>query len=463
VAGFAPNGAADDASLYGPTDAASSVVPGSAQGPDAAQSSPLPPFGNETIHPDRISFYMVPDLETPYTSNWPAVQATFAQLHALMPDAWVRWDNETGHDTNDEAQVSQYVASAEAAGVSMIVAASASLNYNNMWANQYVTGNSNAQANASILDIANGGFIGFAQALLTGHANVKLVETLNEPDGPGWFVTDPDDAADFDVYMTNVYASMGVVAGNAPSAANLVGPAVAFEGQGNIWNDWLARSELTNVSYHTYAEPARAGLHDVPGKNVYVTEYGYQTTPISPAALLDDLWNIEKDGSFCGTIRKVFYNQLMQNGTNPAAFSQTLESGQAHFAERGWFRALAAWVALGNIGTSAARDDANPDYLATDDRNGNAGVLLWNYTGATETGQTRTVANTSVPTGTAFNVLHILYGNNTDAHTGDCEPASQQTVVSVTTNEHSVTVVVNALGLDEAVYVTTRECDALAE
>jgi hypothetical protein len=76
----------------------------------------------------------------------------------------------------------------------LIVAASACPNYNNMWANQYVTGNPNAQASASILDIANGGFLGFADSLLTGNANVQFVESLNEPDGPGWFVTDPDNS-----------------------------------------------------------------------------------------------------------------------------------------------------------------------------------------------------------------------------------------------------------------------------
>jgi hypothetical protein len=444
------------------SDAPGQVVDASPSGIDAMPASALPPFGNETLHADRISFYMVPDLESAYTGNWPAVGATFAKLHQLMPDAWVRWDNETGHSTNSEAQVTQYVTLGEQAKVGMIVAASASPNYNNMWANQYVTGNPNAEASASILDIANGGFLGFTNSLLTGHANVMLVETLNEPDGPGWFVTDPDSASDFDVYLSKLYPAMGITAGNQASAAKLVGPAVAFEGTGKIWGDWMGRSELTNVSYHTYGEPPRTGLHDVTGKKVYVTEYGFQTTAISPAGLLDDLWNIEKSGTLSGTIQKVFYSQFMQNGSNPSAFSENIENGQAHFAERGWFRGLAAWVALANLSPNAERDDAHPDYLSTDDRLGNVGVLLWNNTAGTESGQTRTTHNTSAAAGATLNVLHVLYANNTDSSTADCKPISQQNVVSGSVDPGSVSITIDALGPREAVYVSTRPCDDLA-
>jgi hypothetical protein len=262
--------------------------------------------------------------------------------------------------------------------------------------------------------------------------------------------------------MSALYSAMGIAASNQASAAKLVGPAVAFEGTGNIWGDWMGRSELTNVSYHTYGEPARAGLHEVPGKNVYVTEYGFQTTTISPAALLDDLWNIEKTGAFSGTIQKVFYNQFMQNGSNPAAFSQNIENGQAHFSARGWFRGLAAWVALASISPRAERDDANPDYLSTDDRHGNLGILLWNNTNTTESNQTRTVQNTSALAGSALNVFHVLFGNNTDSNTGTCQPASQQSVVSVSVGPSSVSVTVNSLASEEAVYVSTQACDDLA-
>ena len=108
--------------------------------------TPAPPtsggnFGNTTLHPQKIGFYMVPDLQGAYTASggagggcaWGQTQASLNKLHQLLPNTIVRWDNETGHNSDSPGNVDTFVSCANNAGVHMIVTASAIDGYNNYW------------------------------------------------------------------------------------------------------------------------------------------------------------------------------------------------------------------------------------------------------------------------------------------------------------------------------------------
>lgn len=413
-----------------------------------APTQPNPNFGNATLHPDRIGFYMVPDLAPAYTAGgqspagwcpWTATQASLLKLHALLPNAWIRWDNETGHYSDSPDSVSTFVSCANAAGVGMIVTASAIDGYNNWWAN------GNKPPNASLIDIANGPYLNFAHQLMSQYPVVRLVETANEPDGP-WFVNDGDNASHFDYYMQKLQAAMGADTGR------IVGPSAAFTSS-NIWNYFVSRN-YSNISYHTYG--GWSALGDVSGRNVYVTEYG--GFDLNPGAVLADLWQAERNNKLAGSIQKVFYQQITDNGGNRGAFNMNAYENN-HFALRDWFRALTLYQAVANINTRAVLDDSHPDYVASDDGQGHFAALLWNNSGGTESGQVRTINGVSVGANT-LHVLHLMQGDNGVASCLSLGAAGA--LLSAQVQGSTITLTVRGLEPHAAMLVTTADCTDLA-
>ncbi|MEP7125746.1 MAG: hypothetical protein ABJE95_32750 [Byssovorax sp.] len=429
--------------------------------PQDCGACPTAPFGDVDLHPAKIGFYMIPDLDEAYRAGgavpagapgswcpWTTTQASLYKLHQVLPDAWIRWDNETGHNTSSPANVETFVSCADNAGVAMILTADAADGYNNYWANQYVTGV--AAPNMSLVQIADGPYLGLAHDLLVSHGNVKLVETMNEADGP-WFVTDGDDEGHFNYYMDKLKGVMG------GDVARIVGPAAAIKGS-NLWNNYVARADLESFSYHTY--DGHSGLVDVPGKKVHVTEYGGQTADFwNPGTLLADLFQAEKEGKLSGTIERIYYHQITDDGSNRGAFKHDELEG-THFAFRDWLRALILYQALGSVSTRGYLDPSAGDFLGADDGKGAFGVLVWNDSDATKSGQTRTIPGTSVNAGQTLHVVHVLRG---DANTAKCTSVGEESAVHVEVGSGVVTVHIDALEPWAAVFVSTSPCAALVD
>ena len=440
----------------GATDPGASGASGaSGSGSGLPYDPPLSPFGDLDLHGEKLGFYMVPDLDSAYRANgeapagasgkwcaWTKTQASLKRLQQLMPDAWIRWDNETGHNTSSTDNVRAFVSCAENANVSMIVSADASDGYDNYWANQYVTGV--AAPNRSLIDIANGPYLSFAHALLSEHANVQLVETMNEPDGP-WFVTDGDNEKSFDYYMQQLISAMGSDKGK------IVGPSAAIK-QSKIWKNYAARADLPNFSYHTYG--GWSALEEVPGRKVHVTEYG--GFDLNPGAVLDDLWHAEHSGKLSGTIERLYYHQITDDGDNRGAFNHLATEGE-HFAFRDWFRALIFYRALTRISSRGYVQADAPDFFASDDGKGAFAALSWNASGWAS--GSRTIPNVSITAESKLYAVRVLPG---DANTAECKPLAAQSWVELTNSAHTATLQIKDLPAHSAVLVSTTPCDTLA-
>lgn len=419
---------------------------------------PSTPFGNTALHAEKLGFYMVPDLDPAYRQSasapananakwcsWTTTQASLFKLNQLLPNAWIRWDNETGHNTSSTGNVETFVACAENAHVGMVVSADAVDGYDNYWANQYVTGT--AAPNRSLTDIANGPYLSFAHDLLTRHTNVKLVETMNEPDGP-WFVTDGDDTTAFDDYLGKLVSVMGSDSGR------ILGPSAAIK-QSKIWQDYAARPNFPYFSYHTY--DGWSSLEDVPGRRVHITEYG--GFALDPGAILDDLWHAETNGKLSGTIERLYYHQLTDDGDNRGGFNHNEQEG-AHFAFRDWLRALFFYQRVANVSGRGYTNTASPDFVASDDGKGAFAVLAWNDSADDEHGVTRVVPNTSIVGSSALFVARLLAG---DANTAECKAISEQTWLQLSNAQHTVTVTLAELPAHAALLVSTTPCGDLAD
>ncbi len=421
------------------------ATPTSATPTPTPTPTPAPSFGNASLHPDKIGFYMVPDLESPYTASggspagwcaWTTTQASLLKLHALMPNTIVRWDNETGHNSDSTGNVETFISCAQNANVKMIIAGTAVDGYNNYWANGFNT------PNASLIDFANGPYVQFAHEMMTRYPVVQLVETANEPDGP-WFNNDGDNASDFDYYTTHLIAAMGSDSGR------ILGPSAAIVGS-NIWRYFTARSDMANISYHTYN--AAASLMDVANKNVYVTEYGGYN--LDPGAILADLWHVEHDGKLNGSIKSIFYVQLTDNGSNRGAFNERATEGN-HFALRDWFRALTLHQALSQVAGDMVYFDANnTDFMATDNGIGAFAALAWNNTAGNLSGN-RQIPGTSLASGAQLYVVHVSQG---DANIAQCSRIQDQNWVTVQSSSGSTTLDLQNIPAHAAVFVSTAAC-----
>ena len=376
----------------------------------------VPTFGNQTLHPQKLGFYMVPDFWNEYVANWPAVQSALNILHQVMPNAWVRWDNETGHNYtwpngDSQANVDAFLGRAQTAGVPMIIAASAVNGYNNYWAN-----NSSTPV-FGLRDFANSGFVQWAVAEMNKYSVVKMVETPNEAN-TSWFVNDADNTADFDYYMNVLNSAV------SPTSGRVLGPATAWNG-GQIWDDWMGRNYPT-LSYHVYS--GAAGLYDYPGKQVYITEYGPSGSGnLDPALLLSDLWTVEQTGKLNTTIQKLFYEELLDNSLSGRARgainSQAMEG--SHFAFRDYFRAMMTYQ--GQASTNAMLYPSGNDFFATDDGNGNTSVLAWNNSTNTESNRYIFVPGTTLGKNAALYVTKIVAG---EANVIQCVPIGAQNWVT---------------------------------
>ena len=428
-----------------------------AGGATAPFDPPATPFGNIDLHAQKLGFYMVPDLDAAYRAGgsapsgvtgkwcaWTKTQATLYRLSKLMPEAWIRWDNETGHNTSSTENVTTFVTCAENAGVGMIVSADAVDGYDTYWANQYVTGV--AAPNRSLIDIANGPSLAFAHTLLSQHANVKLVETMNEADGP-WFVTDGDNNGSFDYYMSKLVGVMGA------DKDKIVGPSAAFK-HSNLWKNYLARTDLQYFSYHTYS--GWNSLEDVPGRKVHVTEYG--GFDLNPGAVLDDLWHAEHGGKLSGTIERLYYHQVTDDGDNRGAFNHSATEGD-HFAFRDWFRALILYRALARVASRGYAQADAPDFFASDDGKGAFGVLAWNASGGAKPNGSRSIPNVSITPASPLYVVRVLPG---DANTAECKALAAQNWVHLSISAHTATLDLVDLPALAAVMISTAACDELA-
>ena len=431
---------------------------GASGSPSVPFDPPPSPFGNLDLHAQKLGFYMVPDLDAVYRSGgappsgaagkwcaWTKTQATLYRLAKLMPEAWIRWDNETGHNTSSTENVSTFVTCADNAGVGMIVSADSVDGYDNYWANQYVTGV--AAPNRSLMDIANGPYLAFAHSLLSQHANVKLVETMNEADGP-WFVTDGDNNGSFDYYMSKLISAMGA------DKDKIVGPSAAIK-HSNLWKNYAARTDLPYFSYHTYA--GWSSLEDVPGRKVHVTEYG--GFDLDPGAVLDDLWHAEHAGKLSGTIERLYYHQVTDDGDNRGAFNHLATEGE-HFAFRDWFRALVLYRALFRIAPRGYVQADAGDFVASDDGKGAFGVLAWNASGSAKSNGSRSIPNLSAAPASPLYVVRVLPG---DENTAQCKALAEQSWVHLSISAHTATLDFVDLPAHAAVLVSTAHCDELAD
>ncbi|MGX6607933.1 hypothetical protein ACWKSP_38280, partial [Micromonosporaceae bacterium Da 78-11] len=391
-------------------------------------------FGNTVLHPEKLGVYAIPDLA--YADSGRTL-ASLRRLHALLPQAWLRWDNETGHWRNTPAAVEGFISQANQAGLPMIIAACCVDGYDNWWAR------GGSQPTVSIRQIADGPYLSFAARMQNTYPNVRYVETINEPD-TGWFVADPDDIGAWNHYLDRLTAAVG---GNTD---RLLGPATAFPGS-QIWNNTVARPGLQHISYHTYG--GWQSLSDVGAKtDTWVTEYGDSSVPDSigrsPAFLLTDLWHAEAAGKLSGTIRQIFYVDLQH----------MIDGGRTegdHYGFSGQIRALAAYQALANISTHAYLDPAHDDLAAADNGTGQFAALVWNNTDRVATDQHRTVPQTSLAPGAALNVLTVF---DRGSNAVECVPVATQNRIGVTVSGGTTTVHLTAVDPHAAVLVTTAPC-----
>ncbi|GAA2923410.1 RICIN domain-containing protein [Streptomyces enissocaesilis] len=396
------------------------------------------PFGNTTIHPQKLGIYAIPDL---YYGDSNRTLASLRRLHGILPDAWLRWDNETGHWRNTPAAVQGFIAQADQAGIPMIIAACCVDGYDNWWAG------GGRQPTVSITQIADGPYLAFADRMRRTYPNVRYIETINEPD-THWFVADPDNVGAWNHYMNRLYAAVG------NNTGALMGPATAFRSS-QIWNNTVARPEIRQVSYHTYG--GWQSLGDIPGKaGTWVTEYGddgvSDAVERSPGHVLTDLWHAERNGKLSGSIRQLFYVDLQHMVT-----ADTLEGD--HYGFSGHLRTLAAYHALGRISSRAYLDPAHPDFAAADNGDGQFAALLWNNSPGISSGQRRTVPNTSLPAGVPLNVLTVF---DRPSHAAECVPLSGQNRIAAAVQGSTVTLDVRALDPRAAVLVSTAPCTDLA-
>ena len=369
---------------------------------------------------------------------WGTTQASLNLLHQVLPNAWIRWDNETGHYLDTPQMVETFVTCAQSAQVPMIITASAIDGYNNWWAN------GNRSPNASITDIANGPYTRFAYQLKQRYSTIRLIETINEPDGP-WFVNDGDDVAAFDDYTNRLTAIVG------GDTSQIVGPAAASTGS-NIYRYWLNRGDLPNVSYHTYG--AWQSLGEAAGRPVFVTEYG--GFDLNPGAILADIWYAERNSKFSGNLKKLFYHQIFDDGGNRGMFNKNATENN-HFAIRDWARALMLYQAVGTVSTHAYFNDAYNDFVASDDTAGKFAALYWNNGAGVASGFERTVENSSLTT-SQLNVTIVRPG---DSNTAQCAPLAQQPWVSLQNSGRTVTLKILSVDPHAAVLVSTQPCDSL--
>ncbi len=415
---------------------------------DCGACGSLPAFGNTDIHPQKFDIYMSPDISAGWLA-WDTTDRSLAKYHELLPDAWIRWDNETGHSTSTPDNVEKFVSLADKHGVPMITAASAVPGYDNFWALNYgkVAGQPDKQVTITIKDIGDGPYLAHSYGLLQKYKNVRFVETINEPDGV-WFVGDYDNTESWDYYLKKLYA----VTNN--DYDHILGPATAFQ-NGKIYNFHAGRAELKNYSYHTYS--GWEGLHEMGDKAVYITEYGYKSSnhatelqAQSPALNLQDLWQIEKHDKLDGKIARVSYVYL-----------HTMMLGDAivgdHHAFTGFFLAMASYSALGKINKNAYLDDAHPDFIASDDGKGHFGVLLWNTSESQPmNGQKRTIANVSLGSAAKLYVLRMAAWGASAG--GECKPLAEQTWISINQQGTTLDLTANAIPPLEAVYLSTQPC-----
>ena len=418
----------------------------------------VPTFGTQQIHPQALSFYMIPDFWNEYGNNWTAVQNSLNLLHSLMPSAWVRWDNETGHNYtwpngDSTTVVDQFLGRMQTAGIPTIIAATAVNGYNNYWAMS-----PQGTPNFGLRDFASSGYASFAGTEMGKYSVVQMVETANEAD-TNWFVNDADNSADFNTYMNAVTAAV------SPTSGKLLGPANAGT-SGNIWNNWMGRN-IANLSYHNYN--GAAGLQDFTGKQVYVTEYGPTGSGnLDPGLLLSDLWTAEQTGKLGNTVRKIFYQQLFDNNTSGRGRggfnSQAMEG--SHFAFRDYLRALIAYQ--GQVSSNAFISPTGNDFVATDDGNGNTSVLAWNNSTSTESGRYIFVPGTSVA---ANATLYVTIINPGDANVIQCLAYGSQSTASFAIGKSVdgssppsvVGLTVNSLPAHAAVMVSTKNCSTLTQ
>ena len=436
-----------------------------------------PRFGYRKVHPEKMGFYMIPDFYSVYQTGsakngckWGNVQSSLKRINQLIPQTAIRWDTEVGHvnATDPNASVNattlnDFLNCTDSTNVEVMVSAAAVPGYNNVFAN------GGTPVTFGLLDFAgNQNQFGVINAAANAHASVQLIETANEPD-TSWFVNDADNVSDFATYLAVLEGKLGT------NASKIVGPATASQA-GNIWNYYLGTSH-NNVSYHTYY--GCNTLHDVFGKNVYVTEYGGNNaepfvsgdgnTTIaypSPGWLLADMWYTEHDQRLSNSIQKLFYHQLFDDGGNRGVFNYRTMEGN-HFAIRDWARALAMYSAAGSVSRNTYLDENTADFMATDDGSGHSAALLWNYSFANYSNVSRQVPGTTVQRGTPLFVAHVLAG---DATTFTCVPYSDPRNVWVgadywdTNGSPSATwlLTVKTLEPHAAVLVTTQDCSSMA-
>ncbi|RMI40542.1 hypothetical protein, partial [Streptomyces triticirhizae] len=422
------------AALLGASRLAGAAEPTARAGARAA-------LGNTPIHPERLGIYVIPDIPEQWR-NWDLTQASFAKIHAVLPNAWLRWDNETGHVTDDPASVETVVARARDAGLPMIITGSAVDGYDNWWAQD------GRQPEETIREIADGPYVAHAADLYRRYDNVRFVEVLNEPDGV-WFVANPDDVDEYAYYLDRLVTEMqGDVNG-------ILGPSTAFPESG-IWQHHFARQDMNHLSYHTYG--GWQDLRDYPGRETYVTEYGDDSVALeianSPGFILGDLWNAERAGKLSGGIRMIFYVNLQ--GMMRA---DVIENG--HFGFTGQLRSLIAYQALGAVSSVAWTDPAVPDAMATDDGAGRFAALLWNPSPDAElTGRTVSVPGSSLGAADGLSVLAVL---NSAQNAAESAPIGGQNRVRAEVSGDTVHLTVDRLEPLAALLVTTDSTAGLAD
>ena len=400
-------------------------------------AAPADGFGNTVIHPEKMGIYAVPDL---YYTDPARTDASLRKVHELLPNAWIRWDNETGHVNDPPSTVDSFLSRTDAAGIPTIIAACCVDGYDNWWAR------GGSQPPTTIRQIADGPYLDFAERMRREHPSVRYVETINEPDGV-WFVANPDDVGDWRHYLDRLTAAAG------GDTSRLMGPAAAYR-DGAIFADTVARPEFQQISYHTYG--GWRSLSDVPGKEgTWVTEYGSEVPDqvgLSPGFVLTDLRNAEQAGKLSGSIRMLFHVNLQR------MVNAELTEGD-HYGFSGQLRALAAYQALGDVSARAWLDPEHDDVMAADDGAGAFAALLYDGSGSPVAGRTRSVPGTSVAPGTPLYALTI---RNAAGDAATCVPLGEQDQVTADIGAGSVTLTARAQDPLSAVLITTRDCATLA-
>ena len=114
-------------------------------------------------------FYASPDISARRLPTLGTHDRSLAhKVPRALPDAWIRWDNETGHGTSTPDNVEKFVSLAQQHDVPMIIAASAVDGYDNFWALNYgkLDGQPDKQVTITIKDIADGPYLAQAYGLL---------------------------------------------------------------------------------------------------------------------------------------------------------------------------------------------------------------------------------------------------------------------------------------------------------